>query len=51
VVDSEVGIIDASVEARWRRAMDGMGQRAAYEVAPSADEAAAPVADENGAGA
>lgn len=51
VVDSEVGIIDASIEARWRRAMDGMGQRAAYEVAPSADDAAAPVTDENGAGA
>ncbi|WP_428422383.1 FliH/SctL family protein [Methylibium sp.] len=50
VVDSDVGIIDASVEARWRRAMDGMGQRGAHGVAPPAvDPAATP--DANGEGA
>lgn len=36
VVESDIGIIDASVEARWRRAMEGLGRDDALDAADGA---------------
>ena len=34
VIDSELGVIDASLEARWQRAVEGMGRTIPLEAAP-----------------
>jgi flagellar assembly protein FliH len=38
-VDSEVGAVDASIEARWARAAAGLGQDPAWPADPAAEEA------------
>jgi flagellar assembly protein FliH len=34
VIDTELGVIDASLEARWQRAVEGMGRTIPLEAAP-----------------